>query len=209
MKNRLFLSKSACRDLGVISENFPQVGNKDNVSSLNKCDLVNSNNPDSCKCPKRRNTPDPPEKIPFSPVEENIPRLKQFILDWYKDSAFNCCEQQPFPLMKGSPPMKLFADKNAKPVAFHKPFPIPLHWQEAVKQQLDNDVKMGVLAKVHGVVLQDGRDRQEGPDQATQNCWIPASQQSVCQTDTCRQVSFSPSSVGPSVRIQTMSIALL
>ena len=36
--------------------------------------------------------------------------------------------------------MKLFADKNAKPVAFHKPFPIPLHWQEAVKQQLDNDV---------------------------------------------------------------------
>ena len=78
--NRLFLSKSACRDLGVISENFPQVGNKDNVSSLNKCDLVDNTNPDSCKCPRRRDTPDPPEKISFSPVEENIPRLKQFIL---------------------------------------------------------------------------------------------------------------------------------
>ena len=44
--------------------------------------------------------------------------------------------------------MKLFADREAKPVAFHKPFAIPLHWQAAVKQQLDNDVKMGVLGKV-------------------------------------------------------------
>ena len=44
--------------------------------------------------------------------------------------------------------MQLFEDKKAKPVAFHKPFPILLHWQEKVKRQLDNDVKMGVLAKV-------------------------------------------------------------
>ena len=146
--NRFFLSKATCRDLGIISENFPEVGSADNLHSLNKCDLVDSEKPDSCNCPKRVQTPEPPENIPFPPTEENIPKLKEFILDWYGDSAFNCCEQQPLPLMKDSPPMKLFADKNAKPVAFHKPFPIPLHWQEAVKQQLDNDVKMGVLAKV-------------------------------------------------------------
>ena len=127
--NRLFLSKAACRDLGIISENFPEVGAADNLNSINKCDLVDPDKPDSCKCPKRVRTPDPPEKIPLPPVEENIPKLKQFILEWYGDSAFNCCEQQPFPLMKESPPMRLFADKEAKPVAFHKPFPIPLHLQ--------------------------------------------------------------------------------
>ena len=39
--------------------------------------------------------------------------------------------------------MQLFADKNAKPVAFHKAFHIPMHWQAAVKKQLDNDVPLG------------------------------------------------------------------
>ena len=146
--NRLFLSKKACQNLGIIGENFPEVGSADNTHSINKCELVDNSDPDSCGCPKRAQTPAPPEQIPFPPTEENIPKLKEFIINHYNDSAFNCCEQQALPMMKDAPPMQLFADKKAKPVAFHKPFPIPLHWQEKVKRQLDNDVKMGVLAKV-------------------------------------------------------------
>lgn len=44
--------------------------------------------------------------------------------------------------------MNLYVDENAKPIAFHKPFPVPVHWKEAVKAGLDKDVKMGVLEKV-------------------------------------------------------------
>ena len=100
------------------------------------------------RVPEESHDPDPPAKLPCPATEENIDKLKKFITKYYGDSAFNCCKQQPLPLMRDSPPMRLFADAEAKPVAYHKPFPIPLHWQEAVKQQLDNDVKMGVLGKV-------------------------------------------------------------
>ena len=144
---RLFLFKKACRDFGFIPDNFPEVGSADIVHSVNKCELVDTDKPDSCGCPKRAQTPAPPEQLLFPPTEENIPKLKNYIMEHYNDSAFNCCEQQTLSMMKDSPPMQQFADKKAKPVAFHKPFPIPLHWQEKVKRQLDNDVKMGVLAK--------------------------------------------------------------
>ena len=44
--------------------------------------------------------------------------------------------------------MSLYVDENHKPVAFHKAYPVPVHWQEEVKRGLDNDVKLGVLEKV-------------------------------------------------------------
>ena len=47
---RLFLSKAACRDLGIIGDNFPEVGSCDNVHSLNKCELVDPDKSDSCGC---------------------------------------------------------------------------------------------------------------------------------------------------------------
>ena len=148
--DKLFLSKATCQDLGIIAENFPEVGAADSeiTTAINKCTLVSEDDPDKCSCPVRAATPDPPKELPFPATKENIPKLKEYIINHYKDSAFNTCEQQPIPLMKGSPPMRLFVDKDAKPVAFHKPYPVPLHWQEAVKKQLDNDVKMGVLGKV-------------------------------------------------------------
>ena len=81
-----------------------------------------------CRCPKRQQTPDPPALLPCHATEENITRLEEFILKHFTESAFNCCEQQPLPLMKESPDMQLFADENAEPGTFHKAFPIPMHW---------------------------------------------------------------------------------
>ena len=132
---RLFLSKEACRDLGIIGENFPEIGSSDTANSINKCelvsntakgehlssnpgaplkpnsvnkcDLVDPDNPDTCRCPERAQTPEPPKQLPYPPTEENIPKLKKFIEDYYKESAFNCCEQQTLPRMKDSPPMRL------------------------------------------------------------------------------------------------------
>ena len=50
--------------------------------------------------------------------------------------------------MNGSPPMKLFVDPKATPMAAHKPAIVPLHWKEAVKGGLDRDVRLGVLEEV-------------------------------------------------------------
>ena len=49
--------------------------------------------------------------------------------------------------------MALHVDTRARPVAAHKPAPVPLHWQREVKECLDNDVAMGVLEKEPFFVL--------------------------------------------------------
>ena len=43
------------------------------------------------------------------------------------------------------PEISLHVADDAVPYACHTPAPVPLHWQDAVKSQLDNDVAMGVL----------------------------------------------------------------
>ena len=44
--------------------------------------------------------------------------------------------------------MKLMVEKNATPVAHHTPVPVPIHWQEQVKADIDRDVSLGVLEPV-------------------------------------------------------------
>jgi hypothetical protein len=98
--NTLFLSKTACRDLGIIGENFPQVGSYRGAdSSLQDLHSMKETQPDMkkvsdtkqcqpyglqdslCHCPCPSVTPDAPS-LPFKPTQENIPRLKQFIIDY-------------------------------------------------------------------------------------------------------------------------------
>ena len=88
-----------------------------------------------------------PEHLPFAATEANVPKLKKYILDYYKSSTFNTCEHQRLPMMEG-PPLKLMINKSAKPVAYHTPLPIPLHWQEEVKQSIERDVNLGVIEPV-------------------------------------------------------------
>ena len=46
------------------------------------------------------------------------------------------------------PPMKIDVDQNATPDAVHTPIPVPIHWRNDVKAQLDRDVKLGVIEPV-------------------------------------------------------------
>ena len=39
-------------------------------------------------------------------------------------------------------------DPKAKPTAYHSPIPVPIHWQDDVKAELDRDVRLGVLEPV-------------------------------------------------------------
>lgn len=142
--SRLFLSKQACTALGIISRNFPTVG-----ESL----LATSNVPpesgitQDCQCPKRELPPPLPTKLPFDPIPENVDKIQNWLLDYYKKSTFNVCQHQTLPMMSG-PPLHLMVDPHATPTAHHKPIPIPVHWQEDVYAGLDQDCRLGVIEPV-------------------------------------------------------------
>ena len=50
--------------------------------------------------------------------------------------------------MKDSPPLQLFIDPAAKPIAYHKPGKVPVHFKDRVEAELRRDVRLGVLEEV-------------------------------------------------------------
>ena len=141
--DKLFLSREACTTLGMITKNFPSVG------EMNKEDkaagITQHHVP--CDCLPRRKPPPKSTELPFPATEDNREPLQQWLLEYYKSSTFNTCEHQPLPLMD-SVPMRLMVDPDAEPVAFHTPVPVQLHWQNQVKTGLDQDVALGVIEPV-------------------------------------------------------------
>eukprot|EP00794_Sanderia_malayensis_P002522 gene2522-2915_t len=71
--DRLFLSWETCKDLEIISEQFPT------------------------------QPPPKPAAPPFPATEANRERLQDWILDYYKSSTLNTCEHQRLPLMDSVP----------------------------------------------------------------------------------------------------------
>lgn len=141
--NKLFLSQEACKDLGLISENFPAVGESlDNPSGV-----AAANDLHTCDCPKRAPPPPKPSELPFAATNENRHLLENYLLDYYSSSAFNTCTHQPLQMMKTTM-MRLMIDDDVQPRVHHKPIPVPLHWQEKVKAAIDADCRMGVLEQV-------------------------------------------------------------
>ena len=142
--DKMFLSKQACESLGIISRNFPTVG-----EALSTTDMQSSEAPvlRDCQCPPREPPPPLPATLPFPPTESNVENLEKWLLNYYKSSTFNVCSNQVLPMMSG-PPLHLMIDPSATPVAYHKPIPIPVHWQDEVYKGLEQDCKLGVLEPV-------------------------------------------------------------
>ena len=145
----LILSETALRGLGVLPPNFPTVG----MFSETPCAEVavgSSGVRNKCGCLLRTDVPDMPVAIPFEPVEANLPAFE----NWFKNvhfasSAFNTCEHQPIPTISGPDlVIRHKDDVEPDPVAIHSPIPIPHHWRRQVKQDLDRDVSLGVIAPV-------------------------------------------------------------
>ena len=91
-------------------------------------------------CPPPR-----PEKLHYPPLEENIPKLEQYLWGKFRDAAFN--RTLPFPAMT-MPPANIHLNENAKPYTPHTPIPVPLHWKKEVKESLDRDVEREIIAPV-------------------------------------------------------------
>ena len=144
---KAFLCREALIALGAIPSDFPSVPASWPVDKLAS---VEDSPTTTCSCPRRCRDPPPmPTKLPqgLSATAKDVPALKEWILQHYAATSFNTCEHQPLPMMKCDP-LELHVDPNAKPVAVHKPALVPLHWQDKVFQDLERDVKIGVLEKV-------------------------------------------------------------
>ena len=93
----------------------------------------------------RELTPPRPDQIPFPCTEEIVPKLKAWLIQKFSTSSFNT-SSAPLATMSGLP-MMIHIDPEAYPVAVHKHIPIPHHWQETVKAELDRDCELGIIEK--------------------------------------------------------------
>ena len=101
-----------------------------------------------CGCLLRTLPPPRPTTIPFEPVASNVNKLTEWMMEYYAASTFNTCEHQPLPMMRGVPPMRIHIKEGAVPVAVHRPAAIPAHWQQKVKDDIERDIRLGVLERV-------------------------------------------------------------
>ena len=114
--SNFYLSRAACEDLGIISYEFPTVGEAPYpdtiqvVSTETQSGIQPSPKLADCGCPERT-VPPPVPSLPFPATESNLQQLEDFILDYFKSSTFNICPHQPLPFMSG-PPMGQISFSN-------------------------------------------------------------------------------------------------
>ena len=104
-----------------------------------------------CDCPDPALPPDVPIIMPYEAIEENIGKLREWIINSYK--AFNVCTHHKLPIINSSPPLMLYVDPKARPLVCNKPRNNPLHLQTEVKVRLDKDKLLGVLDPVGKVQI--------------------------------------------------------
>ena len=148
----LYLSLTTLKKLNLVHPEFPKQEEAptsltalDSEDSLPKAETTTDTAP--CGCPLRKECPPTPDKIPFPATEEYRKELENWILDYFKHSAFNVCPHQKLPTMAGDP-MSISFKNDDSPTAVHKPIPVPHHWKATVKDQLDNDVALGIIEPV-------------------------------------------------------------
>ena len=96
---------------------------------------------------KNISLPHRPHTLPMLPTENNIKSLELWLLDTFSETTFNI-SAEPLPQMSGKP-QSFHITENAIPYSANSPIPIPHHWKEEVKQQLDKYVELASCAKPH------------------------------------------------------------
>ena len=145
----LVLSREVCEKLHMLSSNFP----KEEARSVSCVGAEVSTGSSvvgkTCGCPARVPAPDPPAMVGLGVqmVDENRAELENIIREHYSDSVFNVCKHNVIPVMTGEP-LRIVVDPSIKPHAVNKPVPIPIHWKDQVREQLESDCAMGVIEPV-------------------------------------------------------------
>ncbi len=129
---RTYLSKDGCIALGIVHSGFPRP--------------MEAKNP-SMSIEEHSKVPDRPAKLPFAPTPENIPKLEEYLLKTFADTAFNDSKDRYFPKMLGVPPAHIHLRPDAKPYFRATPNQLPHFWKEPAKKMLDQWEKRGIIGK--------------------------------------------------------------
>ncbi|KAK4313454.1 hypothetical protein Pmani_015211 [Petrolisthes manimaculis] len=129
---RMYLSLTACKELGIVHPDFPKP-----VPMVAGVAIEGNRGSD---------IPERPISMPFKPLEENVPRLEEWLLGQFSTTTFNN-ESYPLRVMEGSP-HRIHLMEGARTHTCFTPTSVPKHWGTEVKKQLDEDVKRGVLRQV-------------------------------------------------------------
>ena len=143
----IYLSETALKELGVIDPDFP---NQPIAAQETRCQAGKAHDSDElekCKCIPRSATPKRPESLPFPPTQDNVSLMKEWLLTAFASSAFNTCSHQQLQTMTGAPVCIKFKE-NAEARAIHTPIPVSHHWKQKVKEDIDRDVRLGIIEPV-------------------------------------------------------------
>ena len=126
--DRIYFSRQGCTDTNILPPSFPYP--MDNQSSI---------------CGVESEIPTRPTKLPYPPTSENVDKLKSYLIDKFESSVFS--RTKPFREMKCKP-AHIHLKPEAAPFATHSPIPIPIHWKEQIKADLDRDEEDGIIERV-------------------------------------------------------------
>ena len=145
---KFFLSRQAMVQMGMIPTNFPTVS-AENCSADGQQEEKKKAEPDKqhCGCPVRKKPPMRPNKLPFSPIPENIPKIKRWLIERFNSSTLNKCPHEKLPMMNSEPGV-IHVDPEAEPTCVKTASSVPIHWRNEVKEQLEEDLALGVIERV-------------------------------------------------------------
>ena len=86
-----------------------------------------------------------PTKLPYPATEANVPKLKEFTMQQFANTAFNA---KAAILAMDTQPAHIHLKPDATPHATHVPIPIPHHWKNEIKESIEADVKKGIIEPV-------------------------------------------------------------
>ena len=148
-----YLSLKMCKQLGLVHKEFPLP--LPTIASVEPALIPSANTHSGVPKVKSHSgasevTPNnllrKPIDMPFAPLEENIERLQEWMLQHFSSTTFNT-KKTPFSVMEGAP-HHIHLEPNAKPYACHTPANVPKHWEAEVREQISEDVKNGILKPV-------------------------------------------------------------
>ena len=145
---KLYFSKTACMDVSILPPYFPTP-----MATSSHC-KVNwmPGDSTSAACLPNMEQQSPHLQLPIRPAEpplpateENVGKLKEWLLEQFANSAFN--NDGRFPAMSAQP-AHIHLKEGAVAKARHNPIPVPYHLKEPVRQALMKDVERGILKPV-------------------------------------------------------------
>ena len=144
----LYLSESALKQLKILKEDFPLLPSISGSGTDEPMSARCCTDDGAPSCLSRSPTPDRPIEIPFEPTPQNRKRLERWLVEAFASSAFNTCTHQPLQGMTGVPMKTVKKKIGVDHPRAYTPIPVPFHFKEQVKKDLDRDVRLGIIEPV-------------------------------------------------------------